>query len=260
MGSEAYTANPEYVTVTQDAGVVTFELGRSPAHALSRSMIGALQKVFNAAALDPDCKVVVLVGAGRIFCAGHDMKEIRAHREDEDNGRAFLTNLFTECATLMECIATFAKPTIGVCEGVATAGGLQLLSSCDLVFAAPSATFALPGVINGGFCTTPSVAVSRRIAPSAVLEMSYSGDVFDADWALRTGLINRIVPQNNLRSTADDFARTLATRHMPAVEAGKATLLHHLGQPLSEAYAQATPVMLDHFMDPHRIAKDKDRW
>ena len=90
--------------------------------------------------------------------------------------------------------------------------------------------------------------------------MSYSGDMFDADWALRTGLINRIVPQNELRSTANDFARTLAARHMPAVEAGKATLLQHLGQPLSEAYANATPVMLDHFMDPHRIAKDKDRW
>lgn len=250
----------EFLTTCVENGVRRIELTQPPAHALSRRMIAALLQAFEDAQSDVATQVITLIGPGRIFCAGHDMKEIRAHRNDADDGLAYLTDLFAACAKLMQTISLSSKPTIAVTEGVATAGGLQLLASCDIVFAAPGASFALPGVVNGGFCTTPSVAVSRRIGRSATLEMSYSGEAFDTDWALRTGLINRIVPDEDVRAQAMNFAKNLAARHMPAVFAGKNALRAHADTSLHEAYAIATPVMLEHFMDPHRIAKDKDRW
>ncbi len=241
-------------------GVMTLSLGAAPAHPLSLRMIQDLQTTLDQCASDPQVRVVVLHGAGRIFCAGHDMKEIASHRFDNDHGAAYLTQLFECCATMMQTLATLPQPVIAMTSGIATAGGLQLLCSCDLAFATPEATFCLPGVTNGGFCSTPSVAVGRVIGPRQVMEMALSGERYDAQWALAAGLINRIVPADDLVSQTNDFARTLATRHTPAIVSGKRTLYEQLEMPLAQAYAHATQAMIGHFMDPARIERDLQNW
>ena len=251
---------PELLTRALDNGVLTLTLGAAPAHALSRAMIAALHEALTEAAIDPETKSILLHGPGRIFCAGHDMKEIARRRADPDQGRAYLEDLLTACSAMMQTLATHPKPTIAVVEGLATAGGLQLAASCDLIFASPEATVCLPGVNNGGFCTTPSVAVGRVIPRKPLMELALSGETFDAQWAHRHGLFNRLYPAETLLAEAQSFATKLATRHAPAIAAGKTTLQAQLDLPLDQAYALASDTMLGHFMDPARIARDLARW
>lgn len=250
----------EPVTAHLEDGVLTLTLGAPPAHALSLQMIRSLHQALDHAAEDAQVRVVLLHGPGRIFCAGHDMKEMARSRRSEDEGRVFLTELFQACSGMMQRLALLPKPTIAMVEGIATAAGLQLMSSCDLAFAAPTASFCLPGVQNGGFCTTPSVAVARSISRRHVMEMALSGERFGADWALSVGLINRIFPEESLVIETQKFARTLATRHAPAVSAGKVALLQQIELPLDQAYELATEAMLGHILDPARAAVDKARW
>ncbi|MCE8511130.1 enoyl-CoA hydratase/isomerase family protein [Ruegeria pomeroyi] len=237
---------------TLEAGVLTLTLGRAPAHPLSRAMIEALHETVRRAMADDRVHVMVIHGPGRIFCAGHDLKEIARHRADPDEGRAFVTDLFEACSALMLDLARCPKPTIAMVEGIATAAGLQLMAACDLAYASPAARFCLPGVQNGGFCTTPAVAVSRVIGRRAVTEMALSGATYDADWALAAGLINRILPEAALAAHVADLAGTLAARNQAPLRRGLETLDRHLDLPLEEAYALATPVMVEHFMDPGR--------
>jgi enoyl-CoA hydratase/carnithine racemase len=251
---------PILVTTARDGAVLTLTLGAPPAHPLSRAMIAALQAALDDATGDATVKAIVLHGPGRIFCAGHDMKEIARHRADPDQGRAYLRDLFEACSALMQALAQSPKPTIAVVEGLATAGGLQLAAACDLVFAGPDARVCLPGVANGGFCTTPAVAVGRAIPRKPLMELLLSGETFDARWAQANCLFNRVLPAADLLPHARAFAAKLATRHAAAIAAGKATLDAQLGLPLAEAYAVATETMLGHFMDPTRIARDLDGW
>ncbi len=251
---------PELLTRTLENGVLTLTLGAAPAHALSRAMIAALHDALTEAAADPDATTILLHGPGRIFCAGHDMKEIARHRADPDQGRAYLHDLLTACSAMMQTLASSPKPTIAVVEGLATAGGLQLAASCDLIFASPEAAVCVPGVNNGGFCTTPAVAVGRSLPRKPLMELSLSGETYDAQWAHHHGLFNRLIPADTLLTEARRFAETLATRHAPAIAAGKATLQEQLDLPLAEAYSLATDTMLDHFLVPIRIAKDLARW
>ncbi|NVK97209.1 enoyl-CoA hydratase/isomerase family protein [Ruegeria pomeroyi] len=233
-------------------GVLTLTLGRAPAHPLSRAMIAALHDALRRAMGDDHVHVLVIHGPGRIFCAGHDLKEIGRHRADPDEGRAFVTDLFEACSALMLDLAHCPKPTIALVEGIATAAGLQLMAACDLAYASPAARFCLPGVQNGGFCTTPAVAVSRVIGRRAVTEMALTGATYDADWALAAGLINRILPEAALATHVADLAGALAARNQAPLRRGLETLNRHLELPLEQAYALATPVMVEHFMDPGR--------
>ncbi len=253
-------ATAPLIEETDTEGVLTLTLGAAPAHPLSRAMIAVLHDALRRAAADDSVRVILLHGPGRIFCAGHDLKEIARHRADPDLGRAFLQDLFEACAAMMQAVTHSPKPTIAVVEGIATAAGLQLVAACDLAFAAPTASFCLPGVRNGGFCTTPAVTVSRNLARKHIMEMTLSGDVFDADWAARAGLINRVIPAERLMDEAMAFARTLATRHAPAVALGKQTLCRQLEMPEAQAYEAATEVMIAHFMDPARIAEERETW
>lgn len=246
-----------FVVEVISGGVLWLKLERAPAHALSLGMIEALDAALDRAARNDDARVVILHGAGRIFCAGHDLKEISHHRQDADDGRAYLEELFAKCAEMMQRLAGMPQPTIAVLDGMATAGGLQLMASCDLAFAGENARFCLPGVSNGGFCTTPAVAVSRKVSHGHLMELALSGETFDAKWALRTGLVNRVYPSAMLEEEAQGFAEVLASRHAPAIARGKATTNAQLPLPLQEAYAAATPVMVEHFMDPHRIEQDR---
>ncbi len=242
---------PVLCAIAEGVQFVTMQNGR--AHALSLAMIRALHDVINNAVADPDIRVIVIEGPGHIFCAGHDLKEIALHRADDDGGEAYLNTLFDACADLMQAIALCAKPTIACVEGIATAAGLQLVAACDLAFAAEAATFCLPGVRNGGFCTTPAVAVSRAVGQKALMELLLSGEDRGADWALRVGLVNEVLPMGALAARVETFARTLASRNPGPIRDGKACTLAGRDLPLDQAYAQATRVMVGHFMDQGRL-------
>lgn len=230
-------------------GVLTLTLGNGVAHPLSRAMIGALHAALEAATADPETRVIVIHGPGKIFCAGHDLKEIAAHRADADAGRAYLTDLFEACAAMMLALAGSAKPTIAQVEGIATAAGLQLVASCDLAFASEDARVCLPGVRNGGFCTTPAVGVGRVICQRHLLELLLSGEDRGALWAQNAGLFNAVLPAETLGAHVAQFACTLASRNAGPIALGKRTVLDTLCQPLAQAYAQATPVMVAHFLE-----------
>lgn len=229
-------------------GVGTITLLNGPAHPLSSRMIAALHRALDEAATDPGCRVVVLAASGHIFCAGHDLKEMSHHRAGADKGRAFLTQLFDDCAATMITLARFPKPTIAMVDGIATAAGLQLAASCDLRFVSDRATFCLPGIVRGGFCTTPSVGVSRAISRTHLMELIYAGTPFDATWALRTGLATRVFSHADLERETRAFAATLATRNPGPIVAGKRALDAHLDLSLEDAYALATPAMVEQFM------------
>ena len=250
---------PDLIHAELSDKVLKLTLGAGVAHALSLAVIEELHTHIRNAATDPEVNVIVIHGPGKIFCAGHDLKEIAAHRADADDGLAYLTDLFEKCGAMMQDITNSPKPTIALVEGIATAGGLQLVAACDLAYASEAATFCLPGVNNGGFCTTPAVAVSRNMSRKHIMELALSGTPFDAQWALSTGVINRILPADQVIDFTMDYARTLATRHNKAIADGKRALYTHLELPLDQAYDLATKVMIGHFMDPFRIQAEKSR-
>ncbi len=247
---------PEFLGSALEDGVLTLTLGGGKAHPLSLTMIGTLKAALDAAIADAAVKVIVIHGPGPIFCAGHDLKEISHHRADADHGQAFLQELFDACAAMMTTLAEAPKPTIAMVEGSATAAGLQMVASCDLAFVSEAARFQLPGVNNGGFCSTPAVAVSRALSRKHLMELLLSGDVLDADWALSAGLVNRVLPADRLAQETADFARRLAGRNAGPVQRGIATLNAQMHLPLAEAYAVSGVTMLGHFMDPDRIAQE----
>lgn len=240
--------------------VLTLTLGSAPAHPLSLDMIRDLHAALDRAAANRDARLVVINGPGQIFCAGHDMKEIARHRADADDGKAYLTELFTTCGDMMQALVAMPQATLARVEGIATAGGLQLVASCDLALATPNATFALPGVQNGGFCTTPSVAVSRAVGRKALMELALSARPKSADWALRAGLLNAVLSPTDIDAWIADMAEALSGGHPTAIAAGKRMTYAQLDMPLAEAYAAATEVMIGHFMDPVRIAQERARW
>lgn len=170
-----------------DAGVTTLTLNRPQArNALSRAMLGALREAFAAIAVDDAVRVVILAGAGPGFCAGHDLKEVRANQDQP----TYATALFAACADLMLAIVRLPKPVIARVHGIATAAGCQLVATCDLAITAHDARFATPGVNIGLFCSTPMVALSRNATPKQALQMLLTGDMIDAATALRFGLVN----------------------------------------------------------------------
>src|SRR6056297_2138705 len=162
-------------------------------NALSERMLGELQEILDRAASDAQIRVLVLAATGPAFSAGHDLKEITRAREHADAGRAFFEDLMGRCANVMQSIVNHPKPVIAEVEGVATAAGCQLVASCDLAYAAPTAKFATPGVHIGLFCSTPMVALSRNVANKHAMEMLLTGDVIDATAAADKGLINQVV-------------------------------------------------------------------
>ncbi|MEX0338456.1 MAG: enoyl-CoA hydratase-related protein [Arenibacterium sp.] len=247
---------PALISETLENEILTLTLGGGVAHPLSLGMIKELMAAIHAAEANPDVRVILIHGPGKIFCAGHDLKEIARHRSDADQGLAYVRELFEACGEMMQAITMSPKPSIAVVEGIATAGGLQLVAACDLAFAGPQARVCLPGIANGGFCTTPSVAVARNIGRKAVMEMALSGEVKDAEWARGVGLFNRVVTGDVL-AEAQQFARIVAKGHPAALGLGKRTLYQQIEMPLADAYAHATEAMITHFMDPVRIQQEK---
>jgi len=233
------------LVVREDAGgVATLTLNRAERfNPLSEAMLAALAASVSAAGEDPAVRVVVLAARGRAFCAGHDLREMRAN-PDQD----YYRRLFARCSEVMLGIVRCPKPVIARVQGLATAAGCQLVASCDLAVAADSARFAVSGVTLGLFCSTPGVALSRNVGRKQAFEMLITGRFVDADTARRLGLVNRVVPARHLDREVAALAGDIL-RHPPiAVETGKRMFHRQLEQPLEEAYRFAGEVMACNMM------------
>ena len=217
-------------------------------NALSDAMLAALQDQFDSLANDPSIRVVILAGAGKAFCAGHDLKEMTQGRQAADGGRAYFADLFSRCTRVMTAIRTLPQPVIAQPHGIATAAGCQLVASCDLAVAATGTRFGVNGVNIGLFCSTPMVALSRNIPRKQAFEMLTTGDFIDTDRAQALGLINRAVDPDQLETETDALAARIAAKLGAAVRIGKRAFYDQLEMPLDQAYAHTGAVMVDNMM------------
>ena len=217
-------------------------------NALSDEMLAALQAEFDHLRKDQNVRAVVLSGAGKAFCAGHDLKEMTAGRQAEDGGKAYFADLFARCARVMMSIRALPQPVIAAPHGIATAAGCQLVASCDLAVAAQGTRFGVNGVNIGLFCSTPMVALSRNIPRKQAFEMLTTGEFIDTERALALGLINRAVPHEDLLPEAMALAETIAGKLGAAVKIGKQAFYSQIEMPLHEAYAYTGEVMVENML------------
>lgn len=217
-------------------------------NALSQAMLQALTAALAEIAADTQVRAVVLAAEGPAFCAGHDLKEITAHRGDPDGGRGFIQGLMDQCSSMMQSIQRMPQPVIAAVEGIATAAGCQLVATCDLAVAAEGARFATPGVHIGLFCSTPMVALSRNVSPKHAMEMLLTGDMVSADDAFRMGLVNRVVIAGTARDEATALACKIASKSALTVKIGKEAFYRQLDMSLPEAYRYANQVMVENMM------------
>ena len=234
------------------AGIATLTLDAPTSrNALSLGMIEALIGAFEAIAADPTARVVVLAGEGPALSSGHDLREIRAHRNDADRGAEYDATLMARCGELMQAIVALPKPVIAAVEGVATAAGCQLVAACDLAIAGAEARFALPGVNIGLFCSTPLVAVGRAISRKHAMEMALTGALYGAAEAERFGLVNRVAPEaSHALAVAQALARQIAGRSAATIAIGKRAFYAQIEAALPEAYALAGRAMVENLAHP----------
>jgi enoyl-CoA hydratase/carnithine racemase len=252
--SSSVAASPELFRREDNQGVVTLTLNTPKSlNALSLHMLEALIAEFDAIATDDQARVVVLAGEGSALSAGHDLKEMQAHRNDCDRGRAYYVELFARCSALMQAIVALPKPVIAAVEGVATAAGCQLVAACDLAIAGERARLGLSGVNFGLFCSTPLVAVGRAISRKRAMEMAMTGRLYSARDAEHFGLVNRVVPEGRALEEAQALARTIAQQSGPTLAIGKRAFYAQIEQPLDEAYSVASVAMIDNLAEPDCI-------
>jgi enoyl-CoA hydratase/carnithine racemase len=230
-------------------GIAVLTLNRPAArNALSLAVIDAVSEALDAAAADPAVRVLVLAAAGPVFSAGHDLKELTAHRADTDRGRAFFADALARCSAIMQRIVRLPQPVVAAVEGVATAAGCQLVATCDLAVAGAAARFATPGVQIGLFCSTPMVALSRNLSRKQALEMLLLGEAIDAAEARRVGLVNRVVPAGTALAEARRMAARIAEKSPLTLRIGKRAFYEQADMPLSEAYDHAVRVMVENML------------
>ncbi|HKK83970.1 MAG TPA: enoyl-CoA hydratase [Roseovarius sp.] len=217
-------------------------------NALSDAMLAALADEFEALAADEKIRVVIIAGAGKAFCAGHDLKEMTQGRQAEDGGKAYFADLFARCTKVMTAIRNLPQPVIAQPHGIATAAGCQLVASCDMAVAAEGTRFGVNGVNIGLFCSTPMVALSRNIPRKQAFEMLTTGEFIDTDRALDLGLINRAVPQDELDEATNQLAETVASKLGAAVRIGKRAFYDQLEMGLDQAYAHTGQVMVENML------------
>ena len=249
--SSPVAASFELFRREDDHGVVTLTLNTPHnLNALSLAMIEALVAELDAIANDDSARVVVLAGAGAALSAGHDLREMQAHRNDCDRGRSYYVELFERCSTLMQAIVALPKPVIAAIEGVATAAGCQLVAACDLAIAGDKARFGLSGVNFGLFCSTPLVAVGRVISRKRAMEMAMTGRLYSAADAERFGLVNRVAPEGRALEEAQALAKDIARQSPTTLAIGKRAFYAQIERPLDEAYAVASLAMIDNLAEP----------
>lgn len=222
-----------------DEGIATLTLNRPrQLNPLSSEMIDALLAEFEALANDSSVRVVVLAGEGRAFSAGHDLRQMRANPN-----QGYYEALFARCAKMMLALTSLPQPVIARVQGIATAAGCQLVATCDLAIAAEEARFATSGIGVGLFCSTPSVALSRNVSRKHAFEMLFTGDFVDAPTALSYGLVNRVVPVDQLDDATRELARKISSKSSKAVRSGKQMFYEQLGRSTEDAYQYAADVM-----------------
>ncbi len=236
-------------TKVEEGGVLLLTLndpGRR--NALSEAMLNALKNAFEAAGNDQDVRVIILAAHGPAFCAGHDLKEMTAGRENDDGGRAYFDKVMSLCSSVMQAIVSCPKPVIAEIDGVATAAGCQLVASCDLAVASENAKFITPGVHIGLFCSTPMVALSRNVSNKHAMEMLLLGEMVPAARAAEMGLVNRVVLSEALRTVSLEMARKIGSKSSMTLAVGKKAFYQQREMSLSEAYDYASQVMVENML------------
>ncbi len=216
---------------------------------LSDAMLAALQAQIDALSQDRTIRAVVISGAGKVFCAGHDLREMQAGRQAEDKGAAYFADLFARCARVMVGLTRLPQPVIAQVHGIAAAAGCQLVASCDMAVAAEDARFAVNGVNLGLFCSTPMVALTRNLPRKQAFEMLTTGRFIHADEAQAMGLVNRVVPAAELPAAAQALAESVASKLPQAVTIGKQAFYAQAELPLEEAYALTAEVMVQNMLE-----------
>jgi enoyl-CoA hydratase/carnithine racemase len=207
-----------------------------------------MQGAIDTASQDAAVRAIVVTAKGTAFCAGHDLKELTAHRADTDGGRAFTQLLMQQCAKLMRSIVQCPKPVIAAVEGTATAAGCQLVATCDLAVASETAAFATPGVNIGLFCSTPMVALSRNVTRKRAMEMLLLGEMLPAREAAEYGLVNRVVPPGKTMDAALKLANVIASKPPATLAIGKEAFYRQIEMSLADAYDYAAGVMVENMM------------
>jgi len=257
-------ASVQPLVLREDAGgVATLTLNR-PAqfNAINGALLTAMQAALDAIAADATVRVVVVAGAGRAFCPGHDLKEMLANSTEE-----FIGDLFRRCCDVMLSIQRLPQPVIARVHGIATAAGCQIVAACDLAVAEEGARFATSGINFGLFCATPGVPVSRNVSQKRAFEMLMTGEFIDAPTALAWGLVNRVVPMERLDAEVAKLAQQLMDKPRAVVAAGKRFFYDQLERKLSDAYAAGATAITCNLLAPDGqegvaafVEKRKPRW
>ena len=235
-------------TAPLEKGVLRITLDNPPANLLSIEVMRDIQAELDRARDDTAVRVIVIAAAGKMFCAGHDLKQMTAHRGDADGGKAFFEETFAVCSRLMQSIVGHPKPVIAEVDGIATAAGCQLVASCDLAIASDQATFGVNGINVGLFCTTPGVALVRGLKPKHAMEMLLTGEMIDAATARDFGLVNRVVPREYLTQIVNKYAQTIVSKSPATVKLGKEAFYRQAEMGLAEAYDYASRVMVENLL------------
>jgi enoyl-CoA hydratase/carnithine racemase len=236
------------VIATQDRHVLRLTLSNPPANALSMETMAALQAELDRARDDRSVRVIVLAAAGKLFCAGHDLKQMTARRRDADGGKAYFEETFAACSQLMQSVVGHPRPVIAEVDGIATAAGCQLVASCDLAIASDQAKFGVNGINVGLFCTTPGVALVRGIKPKHAMEMLLTGEMVDAGTAKEFGLVNRVVPREYLTQIVNKYAQTIASKSPATLKLGKEAFYAQAEMKLADAYDYASRIMVENML------------
>ncbi|MCW5749889.1 MAG: enoyl-CoA hydratase [Alphaproteobacteria bacterium] len=237
-------AESTILEVARGQGIARLTMNRPRArNALSRALMNALQKALDEIAADPTVKIVILGARGPAFCAGHDLREMRAHP-----GEAEIRATFAQCSRMMQSIVRLPQPVIARVQGPASAAGCQLVASADLAVAADGASFSTPGVNIGLFCSTPMVALARNVGRKQAMEMLLTGETVDAARARELGLVNRVVPADALDHEVDALAGLILSKSPVSLRIGKEAFYRQLEMPLAEAYEYASAVMTRNMM------------
>jgi enoyl-CoA hydratase/carnithine racemase len=249
MSSELILERSPVRTERPETGVAVLFLDRPKSrNSLSTAMMAALRGEIAALGTDPGVSAIVIAAEGPAFCAGHDLKELTAHRSDSDGGRIFYAETMTRCAEMMQAIVACPKPVIAAVHGTATAAGCQIVATCDLAVAEEDSRFATPGVNIGLFCSTPMVALSRNVPRKRAMEMLLLGEMMGAAEAAEYGLVNRVVAKDESYAAALEMARIIASKSPITVAIGKKAFYDQVEMPLASAYDYAARVMVENML------------
>lgn len=240
----------DFIRVDVSDGVARLTLqDASTRNSLSEGMMTALLAALSDCEQDHTVGAIIVASTGKVFSSGHNLKELSSHRNDADAGIAYFEKTFSLCATLMLAISHHRCAIIAEVDGLASAAGCQLVATCDLAYGSPHAGFCTPGVNIGLFCSTPMVPLSRSVSSKHAMEMLLLGQVHDAEFALRAGLINAIVPQEDLTAHVAEKARLIASKSKAAIRYGKRLFHDQRVMDLKDAYEATASVMAHNMMD-----------